>query len=314
MVKINAYRLLRVVFVCLVLGGLWALWQWPDDNFHLVFCDVGQGDAILMSWGKTQILVDGGADDRVLSCLGEHMPFWDRRLEMVILTHPEKDHGGGLISVVERYKVSYFVSGVLGSSSAFYQELLAAVSKENLCLINPWQDDELTIEGVKIRFYWPDKDWVAQQLSVNLQNLTNLNISNNSILYQYNQGKILVVDNKNISANNFSSVFKVSFGNFDVLLTGDADQKVQPEILATTSFPQVNVLKVAHHGSKYAFLDEVLLQVKPELGIISVGKNPWGHPTQTLLDQLKRFGIAVKRTDKDGTTEVISDGRRWWVL
>ena len=304
MSKNNTYRLLYVVLFCSVLAGLWAFWQWPDDNFHLVFCDVGQGDAILMSWGKTQILVDGGADDRILSCLGEHMPFWDRRLEMVILTHPEKDHGGGLISVVERYKVSYFVSGVLGSPSMFYQKLLAVISKENLYLTNPWQGDELTMGGVKIRFYWPDKDWVAQQLSAKSENLTNFDMSKSGPIYQNVSG----------SPNDFSLVFKISFGDFDVLLTGDADQKVQPEILATTSFPRVDVLKVAHHGSKYAFLDEVLSQVRPKLGVISVGKNPWGHPTQTLLDQLKRFGMAVKRTDKDGTVEVVSDGQWWWVL
>jgi len=302
--KINFYRLFWVILVCLVLGGLWTLWQWPDDNFHLIFCDVGQGDAILMSWGKTQILVDGGADDRVLNCLGEHMPFWDRELEMVILTHPEKDHGGGLISVVERYEVSYFVWGILGSPAAFYQKLLVAISKENPHLINPWQGDELTIEGVKIKFYWPDKDWVVQQLSVKTEDLTNFGIPERGLICQNISG----------SPNDFSLVFKISFGDFDVLLTGDADQKIQPEILTTTSFPQVDVLKVAHHGSKYAFLDEVLSQVRPKLGVICVGENPWGHPTQILLDQLNHFRMAVRRTDKDGTVEVISDGRWWWVL
>jgi len=301
--KINFYRLFCVILVCLVLAGLWGLWQWPNDNFHLVFCDVGQGDAILVSWGKTQILVDGGPDDRVLSCLGEHMPFWDRKLEMVILTHPEKDHGGGLISVVERYKVNYFVCGVLGSPSLFYQKLLAVISRENLCLINPWQGDELTIGGVKIKFYWPDKGWIAQQLSVRTKDLANFDISRSGLMYQNISG----------SPNDFSLVFKISFDDFDVLLTGDADQKVQPEILATTSLPRVDVLKVAHHGSKYAFLDEVLSQVRPKLAVISVGKNPWGHPTEILLDQLRHFGIATKRTDKDGTIEVISDGERWGI-
>ncbi|PIS15072.1 hypothetical protein COT63_01915 [Candidatus Shapirobacteria bacterium CG09_land_8_20_14_0_10_38_17] len=303
MVKVKANHLLYVVFVCLVFDGFWVLWCWPDDNFHLVFCDVGQGDAILMSFGETQVLVDGGSDDRVLSCLGEHMPFWDRELEMVILTHPEKDHGGGLISVIERYKVSYFVWGVLGNPAVFYQKLLVALSKEDVCLINPWQGDELTMGRVKIKFYWPDRDWVAQRLSVKSEDLDNFDVSKSGLMYQSTSG----------SPNDFSLVFKVSFNNFDVLLTGDADQKIQPEILMTTSFPQVDVLKVAHHGSRYAFLDEVLSQVRPELGVISVGKNPWGHPTQMLLDQLSRFGMVIRRTDKDGTVEVISDGEKWGI-
>ncbi len=307
-------RLLRLIFICLVLGGLWAFWQWPDGNFHLVFCDVGQGDAILMSRGTTQILVDGGPDDRVLSCLGEHMPFWDRSLEMVILTHPDKDHGEGLISVIERYKVKYFVGGVLGNPTLFYQKLLDTVSKSNAQLINTWQGDKLAIDMVKILFFWPNKDWVDRQLSDTMGEDLQDGISKGNIIYQKSSGAILGIEDPHALSNNFCLVFEVSYGDFNALLTGDADSRIQPEILATTVLPQVNVLKVAHHGSKYAFLDSFLAQVRPELGVISVGKNPWGHPNQELLDQLHRFGIVIKRTDKEGTIEVVSDGKRWWMV
>src|SRR3972149_6329793 len=87
----------------------------PDGKLHIIFCDVGQGDAAYIRTPNNQdMLIDGGPDDKVLSCLGRHMPFYDRTIDVVVLTHPQKDHLQGLISVVERYTVKYFVMGVEG--------------------------------------------------------------------------------------------------------------------------------------------------------------------------------------------------------
>ncbi len=97
-----------IFWLFLVLVLVWsAVFSLPDNKFHLVFCDVGQGDAILISYQRTQILIDGGPDNRVLDCLSHHLPFWERKLEVVILTHPEKDHLGGLIDVIKRYYLTY---------------------------------------------------------------------------------------------------------------------------------------------------------------------------------------------------------------
>ena len=98
-------------WLTLLLLLVWtAIFSWPDRNLHLIFCNVGQGDAILISYQKTQILIDGGPDNLVLNCLAHHLPFWDRQIEMVVLTHPEKDHFGGLIDVIKRYNLKYLIS------------------------------------------------------------------------------------------------------------------------------------------------------------------------------------------------------------
>ncbi len=301
---------LLIIFACL--ACLAFLWYQPDNNLHLVFCDVGQGDAILVWRGKNQILIDGGDGQQVLSCLGKHMPFWDRTIEMIILTHPEEDHAKGLVPVAERYHLLYFVSGVLGSDSDYYQKLLAIIGEQGAHLINPWQGDEIALGGINFKFYWPTQPWVEHQLSGRSDKTIVFRSSEYNLNHQMvSEGKIVRNLGLDVSPNDFSLVFRLSFNDFDVLFTGDADNRIQPEILSTTRMPKVDVLKVAHHGSKYAFTDQFLAQTEARLAVISVGKNPWGHPTPELLEQLEKFNMVVKRTDQDGTIEIISDGSDW---
>ena len=126
---------------------------------------MGQGDAVLLMRGDNQILVDGGENEAVLTCLGRHMPFWDRRLEMVVLTHPEKDHFGGLDSVIERYQVNYFVKSPLAKDNKLFSELSDLVSNGKLTLINPWQGDKISFNGVNFLFLWPQEEWFSKKLS-----------------------------------------------------------------------------------------------------------------------------------------------------
>ncbi|MBP8591603.1 hypothetical protein KBI33_04055 [Candidatus Shapirobacteria bacterium] len=303
--EITSRKLLSILLLIILGVVCLFLWQQPDDNLRVVFCDVGQGDAILLIRGDNQILVDGGEDEAVLTCLGRHMPFWDRCLEMVVLTHPEKDHFGGLTSVIERYQVSYFVKNPLAKENKLFSGLSDLVSSGKITLINPWQGDKISFKGVNFLFLWPQKEWFFKKLSADKVSEANLY-----------QSKEILVDQvlaPEISLNDFSLVARVSFGNFDLLLTGDADSRIQPEILATVSFSPVEVLKVAHHGSKYAFTDEFLEKAQPLLAVISVGKNPWGHPHKILREQLEKEGLLIKRTDQDGDVVVVSNGQRWWI-
>ena len=102
---------------------LWlSVFTYPERKLHLVFCDVGQGDAILASYGQVQVLIDGGPGNKVLSCLSNNMPFWDRKIEMVILTHADNDHLAGLIPVIQRYSVDQFVSnGLVVDKDIFWE-------------------------------------------------------------------------------------------------------------------------------------------------------------------------------------------------
>ena len=224
---------------------------------------------------------------------------------MVVLTHPEKDHFGGLASVIERYQVNYFVKSPLVKENKLFSRLSDLVSSDKTRLIIPWQGDKISFNGVNFLFLWPQKEWFFKELSAGE--------SSRADLYQSKEILVDQVLAPEVSLNDFSLVTKVSFGNFDLLLTGDADSRIQPEILATASFSPVEVLKVAHHGSKYAFTDEFLGKAQPLLAVISVGKNPWGHPHKILREQLEKEGLLIKRTDQDDDVVVVSNGRRWWI-
>ena len=277
----------------------------PDGKLHLVFCNVGQGDAAyIRTANNLDMLIDGGPDDKILSCLGRHMPFYDRTLDVVVLSHPQADHLTGLISVLQRYRVKNFVIGVIGNNDAkVYKQLIDEVNKKNIPVKHLYTGDNFSLGALKVSVLWPEKKWVAENLSFSLSSLSDLgSLSDSRVLG-------LATDR---DLNDFSSYLHLTYGTFDALFTGDGDSRIQPEILARAALAKVDVLKFPHHGSKYGALPEFLDQVKPALAVISVGKNPWGHPTSEALKLLSDKDIKIKRTDKEGDIEIISDGKTWW--
>lgn len=256
-----------------------AIFQLPDNQLHLVFCDVGQGDAILISQGSNQILIDGGPGQSVLGCLSNHLPFWDREIEVVVATHPEADHITGLIDVIERYNVKQFVVNSLGKESAVFAEFRTAVLNEGSDIYFPKEGDRIKINSLELLVFWPQS-----------------------------QEKVLGATTVVQGVNEASIVLKLSFGSFDALLTGDISTKVESQL----DLEDVEVLKVAHHGSKYSTSKEFLEQTQPELAVISVGKNPFGHPTSEVIERIGELGIKLLRTDEEGEIEVVSDGRGWY--
>lgn len=244
----------------------------PDNRLYITFCQVGQGDAILISYKNKQILVDGGPNKDVLNCLGKNMPFWDRNLEMVVLTHPEKDHLTGLIDVFKNYKIDYFISTEVSNSSLGFKEFQRIILEEKPFLFNPQKGDRIKINPLELLFLWPE-------FKMSDKNYT---------------GKDL---------NETSVVFQLSFKEFDVLFTGDISSKIE-EVLEVS---EVEVLKVAHHGSSYSTSNNFLDKIKPKLAVICVGKNRFGHPTTEVLERLKKHSIKVLRTDKS-EIKIITDG------
>lgn len=276
----------------------------PDGKFHLVFCDVGQGDAVYMRTPDgSDILFDGGPNDKVLSCLGKHMPFYDRNLELVLLTHPQKDHFQGLISVVERYSVDYFVIGVEGNETAGYKELVKNLKEKNVILKNLYRGDQFSLDKVNFRVFWPDRGWVAEHIN-----------PNESGMAESNGGAVLGLATT-ANLNDFSYYVQAQYGSFRALFTGDGDSQIQPEIIKTNNLQKIDVLKFPHHGSKTGVLPEFLEAIRPSLAVISVGKNnSYGHPAAETLKLLRSLkGLRVLRTDLDGEIEIVSDGKRWEV-
>lgn len=292
----------KVLLVLSLIGSLlWlTIFSFPDNKLHLVFCDVGQGDATLITKGFNQILIDGGPNDKVLQCLSNNMPFFDKTIEIVALTHPEADHMTGLISVLDKYKVDYFLTGPEGNNSAVFAELsnkLESFCKATPCkkargrLINPYAGEKIKLGEIELDSWWPEKEWVAERIS---------NIATEQ--HSYLGGAVLGASTTT-KLNQFSLVFLLNYKNHKVLLMGDGDSSIQDRIIGlqeTVNSQGIDILKFPHHGSKTGMLESFLKQIQPKEAVISVGKNSYGHPTQEALDLLKRFNVTVRRTDIEG--------------
>lgn len=275
-------KLINKLLLALIGLVLVAWWQWPEAELKLVFCSVGQGDATLMIYRDQQILVDGGPNNRVLDCLGQYLPFWDREIELVIASHAEADHITGLVEVVNRYQVEQFLAVNEANDTAEYRALMEAIRRRGVPTKELVGGDAVRLGPVTLAWLWPP-----------------------------NPGRGVL--GAKTSLNKFSQVIRASFGEFDWLLTGDIDTKIERQLVTSGTLPEVEVLKVAHHGSKYSTAAEFLAAVSPELAVIEVGKNSFGHPTPETLNRLLSAGANVRRTDTDGDVVIVSDGVNWRV-
>lgn len=265
----------------LLLASLFSL---PDGKLHLVFCDVGQGDAIYVRTPNGEdILIDGGPNEKVLSCLGEHMPFYDRKIELVFLSHPQADHLNGLNSVLERYSVDYFISSGIEGQGEEYKRLRSLIKSNKIPMKKETVGEKILLDNLTFATLWPSTQVLGAQTS-------------------------------QTDLNDLSLVLELTYNQFNALLTGDAGQDVQQEMRNKgLSLSNVEILKVPHHGSKTSLLLSFLEQIKPQLAVISVGKNSYGHPTKETLGILRDKDIRILRTDEDGEIEIVSDGEKWWL-
>jgi competence protein ComEC len=273
-----------------------------QDQLQLIFCDVGQGDATIIQYQNTQTLIDGGPNTQVINCLDQHLPLGDKTIELVILTHPQADHLSGLIEIFDYYQVQRFALPPVGNTTASYQALLDQFTTHpQVQLINLYAGDQLQLTPqVQATVLWPDRRWAAAHLAQGSIDLD----SSHPVL-----GATTTSD-----LNDFSLVLHLQYGDFDVLLTGDADRYIQDDILATSLTPsQIEILKIPHHGSATGLLTEFLTQTSPQLSVISVGKNSYGHPSQDLINQLQQNGSKVLTTDQHGDINILSNSHHWWV-
>jgi competence protein ComEC len=283
-----------------------SLFTLPDGKLHIVFCNVGQGDAAYIRAPNNQdMLIDGGPDDKVLTCLGRHMPFYDRTIDVVILSHPQKDHLQGLISVLQRYSVKYFVIGIEGNETEGYKKLANLIREKNIPVKNLYTGDQFSLGKVRFSILWPERKWVSAHVASPLSDLSYLGPLGGS-------GNPAVLGLSTTSElNDFSYILNLNYGSLDVLFPGDGDTHIQPEVLEVADLPDIDILKVPHHGSKTGMLPEFLDKIKPELAIISVGKNSYGHPTKEAIELLSNRAVKIKRTDREGEIEIVSDGTKY---
>lgn len=275
------------------------IWTQPDGKLVLVFCDVDQGDGAYVRFPDGRdMVVDGGPNDRIIDCLGRHMPFWDRHIDMVVMTHPQKDHMHGLIAVFERYEVDYFVRSDVTHTTEGYANLMATVRRKNIPEKYMTRGEKIVVDDTSLSFLWPTFEQVSKGQKASLAAA----------------GSSDVLGDAAGDLNDYSLVFVLRFGSFDVLFTGDADTRVEKYyIRSALADEQVEVLKVPHHGSRTGMTEGFVSWLDPELSIISLGKNSYGHPAKEIVDIIQKSGSKLMRTDERGDITVISDGKNWMV-
>lgn len=261
-----------------------AAFSLPDGKLHVTFLDVGQGDAIFIQTPQGQkILVDGGPSPTILlAALGRRMPFWDRTIDLVVLTHPHDDHVSGLIPVLERYQVKAFLDGGQEHPTPIYTRCLKLVQEKSI----PYQ---LARAGMQI------------QLGKGLQ-----------MKVFHPQSELLSGTRSDV--NNNSIVLRLAYGRISFLLPGDVEEEAEAVLLSGNEDLASTILKSPHHGSDTSLNPRFLEAVNPQLAVIQVGAdNKFGHPDPATVAKLEEHGVTVLRTDQNGTVEVVSDGERYWL-
>ncbi len=242
-----------------------------DNSSRIVFCDVGQGDgAYIRIKNQFDILIDAGPDRKILDCLAKYMPFYDREIELAIITHPERDHFGGFLYVVDRYKIDRIFLNPISSSNIIFKQLESKIKIKNIKVYFPNETTKVNLAMSSITFYWPTQDFLKGYKG-----------------YQK-------------STNNYSVILTFKLGQFKALFTGDASPFVLDRLL---SQPQMHsdILKIPHHGSKIGLTSQFLNLADPDIAVISVGRNnSYGHPSKEILDMLKAKKVKIRRTDLEG--------------
>jgi competence protein ComEC len=270
-------------------AGVVALLVWlaalalPDGRLHVAFLDVGQGDAILVTTPDgRQLLIDGGPSATDLNWrLGQEMPFWDRKLELVVNTHPDNDHLGGLVSLLERYRVEQALVSDLAIDSQLYQEWDKELTETELTPVIGQAGQQLELGGgVTATVLNPGP------ASANLDD-----------------------------PNDHSVVLHLQFGQISFLLPGDIEAPIEQKLVASGVPLTATVLKSPHHGSRTSSSEPFLEAVDPQVVVISVGaENTFGHPSPEVLERYAAHGLPVLRTDEQGTIEFVTDGERLWIV
>jgi competence protein ComEC len=251
----------------------------PLGRPTITVLDVGQGDAILVEGSKGgRLLVDGGPDpDRLLVELDRRIPPWDRRLDAVVLSHPHEDHVAGLALLLERYQVGRtFEPGMLGPGpgyAAWAAELAGRPTPGGLLAAG----DRLAVDDIALEVLWPVRGHVPR-----------------------------TPPDTGSGINNVSVVLLGSVAGRRFLLTGDVEEEVDPDLLGRVG--KVDLLKIAHHGSRTASTDAFLDAADPTVAVASAGAgNPYGHPAPATLARIEARGARVLRTDRDGSVAITFD-------
>ncbi|MBI2120531.1 MAG: MBL fold metallo-hydrolase [Parcubacteria group bacterium] len=249
-----------------------------EGKLTVAFLDIGQGDAIFIEAPNgAQALIDGGPPSgKVLSELGRMMPFYDRTIDVVIATHPDQDHIGGLPEVFKRYRVGVLFEPGISSDNGDYQAMEQAGEKTGVKKILARAGMKIHLDkNTTLEIFYPDRDLPGK-----------------------------------IDTNRASVVARLTYGNESFLFTGDLPQAEEKHLVQEGGIAlRSNVLKFGHHGSRTSTSEIFLKNVAPEYGLVSAGKdNRYGHPHKEVLGLAAKYRVPVLRTDTQGRIVFTTDG------
>jgi len=274
------YYFLAMLFLAMLF--VWyGVYAESRSTLLVAFLDIGQGDAIFIEAPNgNQILIDGGKNKKVLEELSKIMPFYDQSIDMLLATHPDADHIGGLPEVMKNFDVSLVMESGASSDTNIYKEFEKIISEKNIQTIQARQGMKINLDkGAYIEILFPNQDV------------------------------------RGWDTNDASIVAKLTYGKNSFLFTADSPQKIENYLTSVYKDRlKAEVLKIGHHGSKTSSSEIFLGYTAPDYAIISAGKdNSYGHPHQEVMNKLKEFEIPTLRTDELGTIQVRSDGNKLYI-
>jgi len=240
-----------------------------DSGTKISFFNIGQGDAILIQQGDLDILIDGGPDSGILNKLGQSLNFFNREIELVVLSHSDSDHISGLVDVFKKYKIEAVLATFAEGSNANYKAILGLISEKGIQKIKA---------QAGIRIYLGEESYF-------------------DVLYPFDD-----LEGQSIKNTNSTSVLiRLVVKDKTFLFTGDLEAAQEYQVLAENIFLDSQVLKVGHHGSKTSTTEQFLSAVRPSYAVISAGlNNRYGHPHEEVMERLKESDAEILRTDLMG--------------
>ncbi|MCF7846380.1 MAG: MBL fold metallo-hydrolase [Candidatus Peribacteraceae bacterium] len=273
------FRKIALVFTLVAVTAIIALSGLPSGKLELIFLDVGQGDAILISTPDNhKVLIDAGPAGAILDPLAQELNFWERQIDLVILTHPDTDHIAGFVEVLKRYKIGQVLLTGVQHETEWYAEILRQIAEQGITttVANAATDFDLG-GGVLLDVFWPEENLAGRFVS---------------------------------DANAASVSAKLIFGTTSAILTGDLDIESEKIILESSPDLHAQILKLGHHGSKTSSSQEFLAAVSPSYAVVSASAdNSFGHPSPEVLAKLP--DAKILETSKIGNIRFISDGQTW---
>jgi beta-lactamase superfamily II metal-dependent hydrolase len=249
-----------------------------DGQAKLSFLDVGQADcAILNLPNSVQVVIDTGRDATVVSSIASRMPTFDKKIEYIMLSHPDSDHVGGFDAISQSYEIGEVIRSDAQSESKTWQKIVEDIKAKNIREEIVGANDDIYIESTaKFHILWPN-------------------------------------DQASLSSNNKSIIANLSVGKAKAIFMGDAEIEAQSSVMAYAEPEDLmaQIIKVSHHGSTNGLNLDFLNIVKPQFSVVSVGKNSYGHPAESVLSAYVNLGIQYFRTDQVGTVDFVTNGDGW---